>query len=42
MRDMPIVDELFVCFGDCNGHMSRHFVGVHGGYGENQRNLEGY
>ena len=36
--------DFVMCLGDFNGHVGRHidgFDGVHGGYGEGQRNLEG-
>ena len=41
--DMHSAYTLIVCLGDFNGHMDRHFdgLGVHGGYGVDQRNFEG-
>ena len=39
--DMHSADDLVMCLGDFNGHIGRHFDGVHGGYGVGQRNLEG-
>ena len=41
---MHSVDGLVMCLCDLNGHVGRHIVGfdgVHGGYGVDQRNLEG-
>ena len=41
---MGYADDLVMCLGDFNGHIGRviyGFVGVHGGYGVGQRNLEG-
>ena len=42
--DMHSAGYLFMCLGDFNGHVSRHFDvidGVHTGFGVGQRNLEG-
>ena len=43
-RDMHSANELVMCMGDFCGHMGRHidgFDGIHGGYGEYQRNVDG-
>ena len=39
--DMHSVGDLVMCLGDINGHIGRHYDGVHGGYGAGQWNLEG-
>ena len=33
-------DDLVMSWGDINGHVGRHFDGMHGGYGVGQGNLE--
>ena len=41
---MHFADDLVMCLGDINGHISRYinvFDGIHGGFGVHQRNLEG-
>ena len=38
---MPSADDLFICLGDFNGHIGRHFDVVHGEYGVGQMNFEG-
>ena len=42
--DMHSAGDLVMCLDDLNAHVGRHidkFAGVHGGYGINQRNMEG-
>ena len=41
---MHSADDLVTCLDDINGHVGKYingFDGVHGGYGVDQRNLEG-
>ena len=41
---MHSAGDLVMCLGDPKGHVGRHvdgLDGVHGGYGESQRNMEG-
>ena len=41
---MHSADDLVMCLGDLNGHIDRHidgFDGLHGLYGDGQKNLEG-
>ena len=38
---MHSADYLVMILGGFNGHVGRHFDGVHGGYGVSQRIMEG-
>ena len=39
--DMHSADDLAMCLGYFNGHIGRHIDGFDGGFGVDQRNLEG-
>ena len=38
---MHYADDLVMCLGDFNGHVGRHFCGLHGGHSVGYGNLEG-